>query len=68
MSSGHYDSLQHNERCIPPDLLPNILLHDLKLCSSMTLFEAADPTIPVFAQVLEKFYTGKRDEKTLELL
>ncbi len=41
---------------------------DLKLCSSMTLFEVADPTIPVFAQVLEKFYHGKRDYKTLELL
>ncbi len=41
---------------------------DLKLCSSMTLFEAADPTIPVFAQVLKKFYHGKRDDKTLELL
>ncbi len=41
---------------------------DLKLCSSMTLFEAADPAIAVFAQVLEKFYSGKRDEKTLDLL
>ncbi len=42
--------------------------YDLKLCSSMTLFEAADPAITVFAQVLEKFYSGKRDEKTLDLL
>ncbi len=41
---------------------------DLKLCSSMTLFEIADPSIPVFAKVLEKFYTGKRDEQTLKLL
>ncbi len=41
---------------------------DLKLRSSMTLFEAADPAIPVFAQVLEKFYGGNRDDKTLALL
>ncbi len=41
---------------------------DLKLCSSMTLFEVADPSILVFAQVLEKFYAGKRDDKTLALL
>ncbi len=41
---------------------------DLKLCSSMTLFEAADPSIPVFTKVLEKFYAGKRDEQTLKLL
>ncbi len=34
----------------------------------LTLFEAADPAIVVFAQVLEKFYAGKRDEKTLDLL
>ncbi len=41
---------------------------DLKLRSSMTLFEAADPATDVFAQVLEKFYAGKRDEKTLAFL
>ncbi len=41
---------------------------DLKLRSSMTLFEAAAPAVPVFAQVLEKFYNGIRDDKTLALL
>jgi len=41
---------------------------DLKLRSSMTLFDAVPATFPVFGQVLEKFYGGKRDERTLELL
>jgi uncharacterized protein (DUF1810 family) len=41
---------------------------DLKLCSSMTLFAAADPECPVFQQVLDKFYGGKPDPLTLELL
>ncbi len=41
---------------------------DLKLCSCMTLFELAAPEQPVFAQVLDKFYGGRRDRLTLELL
>lgn len=41
---------------------------DLKLRSSMTLFEAADPAEPVFQQVLERFYGGERDPLTLALL
>ena len=41
---------------------------ELKLCSCMTLFEAADPTQAVFGKVLEKFYQGKRDEGTLDIL
>ena len=41
---------------------------DLKLRSSMTLFAAAAPDIPVFQQVLDKYYGGKGDEKTLKLL
>ena len=41
---------------------------DLKLRSSMTLFEAVPATFPVFGQVLDKFYEGQRDEKTLQLL
>jgi len=40
---------------------------DLKLKSSMTLF-AAVSTQPVFQQVLDKFYQGRRDDKTLGLL
>ena len=40
----------------------------LKLRSSMTLFAAADPEEPVFRQVLEKFFNGEADHKTLKLL
>ena len=41
---------------------------DLKLCSSMTLFELAAPDQPVFGKVLDKFYGGRRDPLTLRLL
>ncbi len=41
---------------------------DLKLCSSMTLFELAAPEQPVFGRVLDKFYGGRRDPLTLRLL
>lgn len=41
---------------------------DLKLCSCMTLFEAADPDEPVFGAVLDKFYHGERDRLTLDRL
>ena len=41
---------------------------DLKIRSSMTLFMAADNSIPVFAQVLEKFYGVVPDKKTLAIL
>ena len=41
---------------------------DLKLKSSMTLFDAVPATFPVFRQVLDKFYQGGRDQRTLQLL
>ena len=41
---------------------------DLKLRSGMTLFEAAAPDCAVFSEVLDKFYGGKRDDATLNLL
>lgn len=41
---------------------------DLKLCSCMTLFEVAAPDQPVFGKVLDKFYHGRRDSATLDLL
>ncbi len=41
---------------------------DLKLCSCMTLFEAAAPEYTVFREVQVKFFDGKRDSVTLELL
>ena len=40
---------------------------DLKLESCMTLF-AAISTHPVFADVLDKYYAGARDSRTLHLL
>ena len=41
---------------------------DKKLRSSMTLFSLLENTNPVFQLVLEKFYQGKKDDKTLKLL
>jgi uncharacterized protein (DUF1810 family) len=40
----------------------------IKLCSSMTLFERADPTEPAFAAVLDRHYDGIRDQATLSRL
>lgn len=41
---------------------------DLKLRSSMTLFAAVPGADPVFKAVLDKYYKGEADEKTLQLL
>ena len=41
---------------------------DLKLCSSMTLFREAAPEQSVFQKVLDQYFHGKADEKTLQLL
>jgi uncharacterized protein (DUF1810 family) len=41
---------------------------DLKFGSSMTLFEAAAPDDPTFAQALDRWCDGKRDARTLALL
>lgn len=41
---------------------------DLKLKSSMTLFAALPGADPVFQQVLDKFYKGAKDEKTLRII
>ena len=38
---------------------------DLKLKSSMTLFSEIAPEIEVFDKVLEKFFSGKKDNKSL---
>lgn len=42
-------------------------IDSVKLCSSMTLFDAVSPD-DVFARVLEKYYNGRRDNRTLRLL
>ena len=41
---------------------------DLKLHSSMTLFSELPDTDPVFEQVLEAFFGGRRDNGTLKML
>jgi uncharacterized protein (DUF1810 family) len=41
---------------------------DLKLKSSMTLFSRLPETDPVFQLVLEKFFNGEKDMKTLNLI
>ena len=45
-----------------------LTIHPVKLASSMTLFGKADPENPIYHQLLDKFYAGKADEKTLNLL
>lgn len=40
----------------------------MKLRSSMTLFELADPDCGLYARVLEEFFGGSRDLRTLDLL
>ena len=40
----------------------------LKLRSSMTLFAHADPEQAVFREVLERFYDGREDGRTVALL
>lgn len=40
----------------------------LKLNSSMTLFEYAFPEENIFSKVIDKFYNGKRDNLTLDIL
>ena len=41
---------------------------DLKLKSSMTLFALVKPECEVFQKVLEKFFHGEKDQKTIEIL
>jgi uncharacterized protein (DUF1810 family) len=41
---------------------------DVKLKSSMTLFGALGNTDPVFQRVLDKYFNGTKDQRTLELL
>jgi uncharacterized protein (DUF1810 family) len=52
------------------DSIDNIMGYpdNLKLCSCMTLFYEADPSIDVFKKVIDKFYNGKFDENTIRIL
>ena len=40
----------------------------MKLRSCMTLFELADPDCGLYARVLEEFFGGNRDRKTLDMM
>lgn len=54
-----------------PDSNPSRVMgypDDLKLRSSMTLFAAAEPENQVFQRVLDQFYGGRPDGRTLEIL
>lgn len=41
---------------------------DLKVRSSMTLFNQVENVDPVFQAILDKYYNGKPDQRTLDLL
>ncbi len=41
---------------------------DVKLKSSMTLFGALENTNPVFGKVLDNYFNGAKDQRTLELI
>jgi uncharacterized protein (DUF1810 family) len=41
-------------------------IDELKLKSSMTLFGCIAPDQPAFAQVLDKYYAGDRDDSTID--
>ena len=41
---------------------------DLKFCSSMTLFQLADLDCDIFREVIEKYYDGVPDSKTVRIL
>lgn len=41
---------------------------DVKLKSSMTLFGASDETNMVFQRVLDKYFYGTKDQRTLDLI
>ena len=41
---------------------------NLKLQSSMTLFEMAQPENPIFGKILEKYFDGQRDNRTIQII
>jgi uncharacterized protein (DUF1810 family) len=41
---------------------------DMKLKSSMTLFGSLKDTNPVFQKVLDKYFDGKKDERTRQII
>ena len=45
----------------------NSRIDSVKLQSSMTLFHLAEPTCDIFKKVIDKFFAGQFDNKTVEL-
>lgn len=43
-------------------------IDSLKLNLSMTLFKYIEPDIEIFSNIIEKFYDGEEDQKTLRML
>lgn len=41
---------------------------NLKFCSCLTLFALAAPSVPIFEQLLDKFYGGQKDLRTIQIL
>lgn len=41
---------------------------DMKFCSCLTLFALTEPSLPVFEELLDKFYAGKKDPRTIRIL
>lgn len=41
---------------------------DMKLKSSMTLFEIASPENKIFKSVLDKYFNGQHDQKTVKII
>ena len=41
---------------------------DMKLRSSMTLFASLPGADPIFSALLNKFYSGEQDERTLKII
>lgn len=60
------EALLHLKSCDPGEVMgyPD----DLKLRSSMTLFCEVAPEVEVFQKVLDKFFGGELDQRTIELL
>lgn len=58
-------------QALPPSATPEGVMgaiDALKLASCLTLFERADPAEPGYADLLDRWYAGQRDARTLAML
>lgn len=60
------EALLHNESNDATEIMG--FPDDMKLSSCMTLFSLADSSYDVFQKVLDKFFDGKMDSKTIEII